>query len=214
MCEFNPILQKIQENKSTPQENNIIVKEFDRRYRPHKITNYLFKQDELKSEYMIACWEAIFRAKLNVGNPIMFCIRRGYGAMLDYYRSTSSKNLLKICPKCNISVAYDRRNINCKICGTEYKSIEKYMRYEDYITGKCVDDIIETIVIRDTFERLHSLIKSLTFPKEDIKQVAIEAVNIRIGFYECAQTYGYNISKSKSIENCILNTLKPYLNNF
>jgi len=98
-----------------------LVDIFRRLYRPHRSVNYLYDPDEMYAAYLIAAWNAVYRAKLDVGDPVMFCVRRGSGAMLDYYRAESKLKLVLVCGMCSSEWPYDRPYIGkvCRHCGND-----------------------------------------------------------------------------------------------
>jgi len=202
-------IANIQLNISTSEDESLIVKEFENRYRPHKIDNYIYDPDDLKSEYLIACWNAIPRAKLDVGDPIAFCVRRGKGAMLDYYRKVSTQRLVKICESCNTVVAYDRRNVYCKSCGEEYISLMKEDTVHEFVEipdmGQNFED---TVVIDLVLENLIDyLVECSTICNRD-RILAIKAIKDRIDFYTYAISQGLKSKQAKSLEERILSVIR------
>ncbi len=121
------LVKAVKTNTATPTEERELVDIFRRLYRRHRVENHLFDQDELYSAYLMAAWNAVYRAKLNVGDPVLFCVRRGNGAMLDYYRSESRLRLVLVCEDCSAEWSYDRPNIGqpCRHCGGQLKSQER-----------------------------------------------------------------------------------------
>lgn len=200
--------KRIKEGKASFDDEALILKEFESRYVPHKIENYLFDQEELKAEYMFACWNAIFRAKMTVGDPIAFCVRRGKGAMLDYYRRVSSNKLMKVCSECNTKVAYDRRNQFCKLCGSDYISMEKeecvHEHVEFYDHGTHFTDAVLTDIIFDELIRLLYELKDLQ-RKEKI--LAIKAIKDRTDFYDYAIENGVNHNTAEEFHRKIIKVI-------
>jgi len=211
--QFNSIIKKIQEGNSKLMEEKIILSEFERRYVPHKIENYLFSQDELKAEYMFACFNAIFRAKIDIGDPVAFCVRRGKGAILDYYRSICSQRLIKYCPECNVVVAYDRRNKQCKQCNTEYSSCEKEQIMNLYKQIKEEISEEEKFIKFEQLEYLFSEIIKFVESFEEIdlhyKQLAIEALKNKICFYDHARQQGKSHKYANSFKDKIIELIIP-----
>lgn len=113
------LVKKIKAGTATTSEERELADILRRLYRPHRVTNYLYDADEMYAAYLLAAWNAVYRAKLNVGDPVMFCVRRGRGAMLDFYRSESRLRLVLVCEKCSAEWPYDRPYIGkeCRHCG-------------------------------------------------------------------------------------------------
>lgn len=185
------LIEKVQKEIATPQEERRLFLELESRYQPHKIENYLYDPEEMKAEYMWGAWNAIYRAKLNIGDPIMFCIRRGKGAMLDYYRKIDSKYLIKICPNCGLEVACDRRNKVCKNCGEEYTTIhkEESMSVEDFNQVFSQDDHVKQVEIEEMFEEVIQLIDTSDF-NEELKIITIASLTNKVDFIEYAKSIG------------------------
>lgn len=82
---------------------SIIKKEhMSRHTRRYVNRNVLVTQDEIESEFLVGCWKAIPKAKLDVGNPLNFICWKGELAILHLFR----KNL-----RAGVKV-------NCSTCGT------------------------------------------------------------------------------------------------
>lgn len=176
------LVEKFKANKLTPKDERILYTELESHFKPHKIDNHLYDQEEIKSEFMVAAWNALHRAKTDVGNPILFAARRGYGATLDYYRRVSAQRLLKICTKCGAPHTYDHRRKKCSnpACGgTEFYSIES----DEFFTKKhnmSGVDMIEVdyegiVDLSDLKKKFIKAIKTSAMDALD-KRIAIEAI--------------------------------------
>lgn len=122
------LVKRVRAGVATANEERELADIFRRLYRPHRVTNYLYDADEMYAAYLFAAWNAVYRAKPNVGDPVMFCIRRGRGAMLDFYRSESRLRLVLVCQECSSEWPYDRPYIgkDCRHCGhTVLRSYER-----------------------------------------------------------------------------------------
>lgn len=205
--------KKIKDGNANLWDEYTVLQEFKRKYVPHKIDNYLFDPDEMKAEYMFACWNAIFRANMCVGNPISFCVRRGRGAMLDYYRKVSSDRLIKVCINCQNKVAYDRRNLFCKKCGADFISLEKEERMSEFTSIQdrrihFTDLVLVNMVLEDVIKH----IEKSSLPTE-YKYLAIEAIKYRTDFYDHALDFGYDAEESKSFHKLVVKYIRD-LNKF
>ena len=68
--EGKQLIYKVQKGIASKVEERKLIEEFRCRYRPHQHINYLYDQNELESEYLLVSWNTIFRAKLDVGDPV------------------------------------------------------------------------------------------------------------------------------------------------
>jgi len=161
----NEIITKIQNGKALSfLEQSYISNKLLELYKPHKIENYLYDQDELKAAYLVAAYNALSRAKLDVGDPLAFCANRGKGARLDYYRKRSSEALNLICEECHTehSYSYFILDNGCKHCKAHYAEMgikyitEQKLRKDgapdcDYVVGKFRSVEKETAVTQESF---------------------------------------------------------------
>ncbi len=144
------ILSKIQQNKATITEQRIMLNELKSRFRHHKHTNYLYDGGDIESVFLESSWNALYRAKLDVGDPISFACNRGYFATIDYYRKISSQMLMLKCNECGNTMTYDRRNKECKACKSKsLVGVEKYSTtiHNDQFAIK--DSFIENLELQD-----------------------------------------------------------------
>lgn len=221
--ESRELIIKIKSGKSTKSDEYKLYMEFKSRYRPHIHDNYIYNNDELESEFLLNAWNAIFRADPNVGDPIMFCVRRGNGAMLDYYRKISSQKLILECPMCNTQYTYDRRNKSCKNphckCYKNEKigliSKEKEIT-DEFITDKYLvhtDNIINSIEIEETLVEVINFLEFIDIDKFE-KNLASEALKNKMDLYDYARYTGKSHSWSVYFKNKIISILRPYKDNF
>lgn len=120
------LVKAVQSKTATPNQERELAETIESLYRPHRLNNHIYNADDMKQEFLIASWNAVFRAKLDVGDPVMFCINRGRGAMLDYYRTVSAQKLTYVCQECAAHLLYDKRTTHCRFCkSTNLKSYEK-----------------------------------------------------------------------------------------
>lgn len=208
------LIQRIQNGTATVQDQNRIVREILRRYKPHKLNNYIYDAEEMKCEYVLAAWNAVSRAKINIGDPIAFCVNRGRGAMMDYYRKVDSSKLIKVCPICNKTVTHDRRNIYCKDCNAEYESYvkEELMSINEFdlsSTEVSTEDIVlEQMEIDYKFSKIErALSESSEISRED-KMLAMECVKYRMHFYDYCRMIGKSPQWSQAFTDRIINFIK------
>lgn len=176
--EIKTIIGKLQTVGLSSKEERILYKEIESHFTPHHINNYLYDQEEIKSEFMIAAWNALYRAKLNTGNPLMFAVRRGYGATLDYYRRISSQNLIKICDDCGAVYVYDHRRKMCTATNCKCQSFSS-MSKDDYfakLQSKSLDSYFvpdyDTQIDYTIFKnKLINIIKNSSLNKESQKMI-------------------------------------------
>jgi DNA-directed RNA polymerase subunit RPC12/RpoP len=182
LAECRQLVAKLQRGKITRLEEGTLVAEILRRYRPHLHTNYLYSEDEIKEEFLIASWNTLYRAKLTIGDPIAFACNRGYKATIDYYRRVSSERLIYVCEDCNTAVAYDRRNVICKKCGGELISYEREETMVDNLMASGVD-FTDAIIMSDNFTRIINFVIALESLSSFEKKLVIEAINKRENIY-------------------------------
>ena len=219
--EGKQLIYKVQKGIASKVEERKLIEEFRCRYRPHQHINYLYDQNELESEYLLASWNTIFRAKLDIGDPISFCVRRGYGAMLDYYRKISSDRLILICPLCGSEYTYDRRNKNCKnkFCTytgeLESREKEEIIDFESDINKdlSIKDLFVNKIEVDETIDDIAIYLAMLEINSFD-KKMAIESLKNRMDFYDYARYIGKSHSWSISFKSRIINILKPHKDKF
>lgn len=175
-AELKTILNKIQTGKATLSEERIMLNEIKRRFKPHKHENYLYDQSEIESEYIIASWNALFRAKLDIGDPIAFATQRGHFATLDYYRKISSQMLVLKCECCSNTMTYDRRNKSCKSCGSkELVGMEKYQNALNDGQFSVNDSFIADLELEDYIKECLVKVNNGTFD-QIVKDTVLESV--------------------------------------
>lgn len=235
----NQIIIKIQKGqKPNLSEQSYITKELLKFFKPHQNHNYLYDQDEIKSAFLIAAYNALGRAKLDVGNPLAFCARRGYGATLDYYRAVSRQSLYYQCNDCNTIFSYTAKNAEsgCPECKTKFanyitpKKLEK-QKDIDMTTVKvgsftskektqsfAIDQSMAKFSVQSRFEqetetndlinRLCASIKSSPLNKTE-KKIAMIAITDKKPIKEVCK----ELSLFGKIANDIESTIKPFLQN-
>lgn len=184
--QMKTLIKKLQDNKLSPAEEMQLYKAVEEKYRPHKTSgNYLYNEIELKEEFIMATWNALYRADLDLGDPLMFAVRRGNGAMLDYYRKVSAEKLLFVCQDCGHTMSHDHRTKSCKLCkSTNLKSIEKYTS-DEYITENLAyePNFIEEITADEMSKKLIKIIKGSSLSQYE-KTLLINAIKYREDVYE------------------------------
>ena len=197
------LVSKLQSGECTAREEHELCLEIENCYRPHKIDNYLHSQDELKSDYMIAAWSALHRAKLGVGDPVMFAVRRGNGAMLDYYRSVSNKRLRKRC-SCGLDHRYSAKS--CKACGdTDMESFDIEQ------TGELLDtmpapEVTETSSVDELIEEILTKVDGMDLTTEE-SWLAKSAIKNRTRISGLASMNGMRAAKAEALESRVFSLL-------
>ncbi len=209
--ESRQLIKKLQEDIASTADQRKLLNELELRYRPHKKDNYLYDTDEIKQDYLFASWNALYRAKLNVGDPIAFAINRGRGAMLDYYRKVSSQCLLLICDDCGEAMTYDRRNTKCKSCKcVNLTSVEKVKFVEgDTFNVASKEDISAECEKEELFEMILSCIELSEELIEYDKQLAIDAIKNRMDFADYAKSIGKPPNFANKFKERVLSYLSP-----
>lgn len=91
-----------------------------RRVRRHYARNVLVEPAEIDSEFLLGCWRALPRAKLDVGNPLMFMCYKGEMAVVDLFRSKIEKGVLASCGDCGQTknTLMKAGRPTCRSCGS------------------------------------------------------------------------------------------------
>lgn len=91
--------------------------------------NVLIEEAEIESEFLLGCWKAIPKAKLDIGNPVNFICWKGQLKVLHLFRSKLREGV----------------RVNCTTCGTSrltYKAKEKRA-----ICVKCGATDVQTFMV-------------------------------------------------------------------
>lgn len=209
------LIKKLQDGTITIQEESKLYMEIKSRFRPHKMDNHLYTQEEIEEEFVLASWNALYRAKLNVGDPINFAIRRGNGAILDYYRRISREKLIYKCPDCGAVYSYDHRRKECanKSCIRPLISQEKYESIE--ITNNLTELSVELdFDIPIVFLEIIEVVKGLDSISDMEKEYAIKAIKNRVSFHDQILESGKSATFAKSFQDKISQLLSPFKDKF
>lgn len=235
----NKIIIKIQKGQNpTLSEQSHITKELLKFFKPHQNHNYLYDQDEIKSAFLIAAYNALGRAKLDVGNPLAFCARRGYGATLDYYRAVSSQKLFYQCDECNTVFSYTHKNTEngcpeCKVKYTNYITPKKLSQKKDidlntvkigsFVSKEktvafAIDQTMAKFSVQAKFEQeteMNDLINRLcaSIKSSPLKAIEKKIATIAITDKKPIKEVCKELSLFGKIANDIESTLKPFLQN-
>lgn len=199
ICEIDikKIIKKIQNGCASPLEQKFVYDKLIKAYKPHTY-NYIYDQDEIKNEFLFHAWNALYRVNLNIGDPICFAVKRGRGAMIDYYRKISSQNLWFFCQDCGHRMAYDRRTKKCKKCQSKNLiSLEKI----EYTFTSLVEGFSkgeeEKIIMEDFFERLIKKITDINLFSQKEKDILIKAIEEKQDIYKFSRKLGISYRESK-----------------
>lgn len=91
-----------------------------KRVRRHYDRNVLVEPAEIDSYFLEGCWKALARAKLDVGNPLMFMLYKGELAVVDLFRSKVQAGVLASCNDCGQTkrVIMKGGRATCRSCGS------------------------------------------------------------------------------------------------
>lgn len=170
------ILSKIQQNKATITEQRVMLNELKSRFRQHKHTNYLYDKSDIESVFLESSWNALYRAKLDIGDPISFACNRGYFATIDYYRKVSSQMLVLKCECCGHTMTYDRRNKECKMCKSKsLVGVEKYSATSHNDQFAIKDSFVENLELQDYVSECLAKMDSAGI-EQKVKDTVIESI--------------------------------------
>ncbi len=82
--------------------------------------NVLITRDEIESEFLLGCWEAVKQAKLDVGNPIYFICWKGKLSVIHLFRKRLREGVRVNCSTCGVgSLQYvaKKKTAVCARCG-------------------------------------------------------------------------------------------------
>lgn len=89
------------------------------RIRNQRKRNVLVEEDDIESEFLMACFHAVKEAKLDVGNPLMFILWKGQLAVGHLFRKSVKKGVRVVCPACGVqSMAMSKGKVQCNTCGS------------------------------------------------------------------------------------------------
>lgn len=105
---------------------NALLSHIKQQHMPSRIRrfvqrNVLISKDEIESEFLSGCWQAIYKAKLDIGNPVMFICWKGTLSVIHLFRAKLSDGVRINCPNCGIgSLRYVARKKTpiCHKCGS------------------------------------------------------------------------------------------------
>ena len=211
------LIAKLQDGSINRIEENKLYAELRSRYRPHKIENWLYDAEEMEEEFILASWNALYRAKGDVGDPISFAVRRGNGAMLDYYRKKSRENLIYQCTECGTIWSYDHRRKRCDNPLCEHGTLISKQKYESTTTIdlNTIDIAVDVdLDIPIIFKEIIDLIQSLESISSIEKEYCVKAILNRVSFYDQLIASGKNPKIAQSISEKIIAILKPFQDRF
>lgn len=218
--ESKKLINKVKKGIATRQDEWKLMQEIEFRYIPHKHENYLYDPEELRSEFLMAAWNAVFRAKPDVGDPIAFCIHRGNKAMIDYYRKVNSQKLIKYCPICGTEYTYDSRNKVCK--NSECQPVDLLSKEKEYANTdsmelqnlSVVDHVQEKLEAEEMLVAIISYIQNMETMGDTFKDLATDAINNRMDFYDRARMSGKSHSWSINFKKQVIDLLKANKDKF
>jgi hypothetical protein len=105
------------------------------RLRPYKNRNVLVDQDEIESEFLLGCYEAMSSAKLDLGNPLMYILWKGGLAVAHLFRKKVREGVNVMCKTCGqTSFGYEKRQVVCGKCGSNEVSTQMVMVGDSQLT--------------------------------------------------------------------------------
>jgi hypothetical protein len=89
------------------------------RIRNQRKRNVLVEEDDIESEFLMACFQAVKEAKLDLGNPLMYILWKGQLAVGYLFRKSIKKGVRVSCNTCgDSSLAMSRGRVLCGTCGS------------------------------------------------------------------------------------------------
>jgi DNA-directed RNA polymerase specialized sigma24 family protein len=219
-------VKKLQNGSLSPKEEREVYNYFDTEYffyiqKQDLKYNHIYDQEDMKSEFMIQAWTALYRAKLTVGNPLAFALQRAKFATIDYIRKINSQKLILVCPQCGAEYTYDRRNKVCKnpkckndkesenqLTSKEKEDIPE-LGIEALASVKSAEDITEKFMMDALFNEIILYIKDIDELSFYEKSVAINSLTYRHSFYDEAKYKGKSHSWSMTFEKKMQKILSP-----
>lgn len=82
--------------------------------------NVLIPDDDIESEFLLGCWIAVQKAKLNVGNPLNFIVWKGNLQVVNLFRNRIKKEVRFTCLDCGDQgrIAWSSKVPVCSGCGS------------------------------------------------------------------------------------------------
>lgn len=212
------MVKALQDGVASAKTERDLYQELESRYKPHKMENYIYDREDMREEFLLEGWNALYRAKLDVGDPVTFAVNRGNFAMIDYYRKVGSEKLILVCKDCGHHMTYDRRNTACKKCySTQLTSEEKEVLSEmsDFDTNFTSSDSFTTSVeIDEILSELIQLIEITDELSSTYKSLAVEALKNKERFYDYAKSTGKSHSFAIALEKKIQSFLGQFKDRF
>jgi len=109
--------------------------------------NVLVDDAQIESEFLLGCYRAIPKAKLDIGNPLHFILYKGGMAVISSMRQSIRRGVQAQCNDCGSTKAtgFSRRRPVCAHCGsTDVKTRMITVRKSDLAEPGTQDDMLES----------------------------------------------------------------------
>lgn len=136
---------------------------------PRRIGKFLSRNrqvnnDDIKQEFMIGVALSMYRAKMDIGDPMEFIMNSGIWNVRRYMKSQILRNTMQICDDCGAKHQLNRIKVGrhhvyeCKKCGSHNISTYETHCHEDDSKMNAIEDptadaFIDTIVAEDFLQR-------------------------------------------------------------
>lgn len=117
------LIRRAQDGDRTAEDlliRRIRDKHMDRVTYRYRGRNVLVPDSDIESEFLLGCWNAIHKAKLDVGNPLNFILWKGRLKVASLFRSRIKKEVRSRCYDCGNEgrISYRTKVPTCKACGS------------------------------------------------------------------------------------------------
>lgn len=132
-----------------------------------KITVGGMDHNDLKQEFLTAAYQAIFKAKVDVGDPQQFILQHGKWAVVDALRSGYRKALRQYCHSCNTTTRLheERGQAVCPNCNAKGDAIERMnmgISDDGTLSGTVADeslDISEVVASQEVIDNFYATLE-------------------------------------------------------
>lgn len=120
------------------------------KYRNKITAGSMIDFDDIQQIFLIACSEAVYKADVDMGNPMLFILQKGKWAVVDALRSTYRQTITQYCDNCHSHTRlFERNGIPiCPKCGAEGHSTV----HRDQIINNDDGTVIDQIIAEESLE--------------------------------------------------------------